>query len=66
MTRLKLGAPIPAQVCDSPVAEQYALAKQLGLTGTPGIITESGKLAIGFESAELLLAAVRMREGRAD
>lgn len=63
LTRLKRGKPIPVQVCNNAVAEQYDLAKQLGLTGTPGIVTESGKLIIGFESVELLLAAVQIREG---
>ena len=59
LTQLKLGGSIPAQACENPVAEQYALAKRLGLTGTPGIVTESGRLIAGFESARELLDAIR-------
>lgn len=66
LTRLKLGESIPEQACDNPVAAQYAFAKRLGLTGTPGVVTESGKLIIGFESVQLLLAAIQIREGKTD
>lgn len=59
LTQLKLGEPIPERVCENPVADQYALGGQLGLTGTPGIVTGAGKLIRGFESTDELLAALR-------
>jgi thiol:disulfide interchange protein DsbC len=42
LTRLKAGQPVPSKQCPNPVADQYALARELGITGTPAIITESG------------------------
>ncbi|MEE4245532.1 MAG: DsbC family protein [Kangiellaceae bacterium] len=34
--------------CANPIADHYAMTRQLGLTGTPAIIFESGKLISGF------------------
>ena len=40
--------------CDNPVAEHYALSKQLGLNGTPAIILDSGELWPGYLPASEL------------
>lgn len=34
--------------CDAPIADQYALAKKIGVRGTPGIVTEQGVLIPGY------------------
>jgi len=39
----------------NPVAEQYALGQSIGLSGTPGIITEKGELLPGYEPPEEML-----------
>ena len=54
MTNAKLGSdPDPSQ-CDSPVAEQYQLGIDLGVTGTPALLTSSGQLIPGYVPPEKL------------
>lgn len=56
MTQAKLGAdPDPLQ-CDNPIAEQYQLGQQLGVTGTPALLTSSGQLIPGFVPPQQLRA----------
>ena len=56
LTSAKLGTPLTAAVCKpTPVAEQYALGQSIGLTGTPGIVTEKGELLPGYEPPDEML-----------
>lgn len=56
LTAAKLGTPLKAAVCrPNPVAEQYALGQSIGLSGTPGIITEKGELLPGYEPPDEML-----------
>jgi thiol:disulfide interchange protein DsbC len=56
LTAAKLGTPLKAAVClPNPVADQYALGKAIGLSGTPGIVTESGELLPGYAPPDELL-----------
>ncbi|WP_456372454.1 bifunctional protein-disulfide isomerase/oxidoreductase DsbC [Thiolapillus sp.] len=36
------------KTCDNPVAEQYALGKVVGVTGTPALVLENGELIPGY------------------
>jgi thiol:disulfide interchange protein DsbC len=56
LTRAKRGEKLPAGRCATPVAAQYALGGNVGLTGTPGIVTETGELIPGYSSAAMLAA----------
>jgi thiol:disulfide interchange protein DsbC len=56
LTRAKLGETLPAGKCASPVAQQYELGRQLGVTGTPGIVTDTGEFMAGYASAAYLAA----------
>lgn len=48
LTEAKLGAePDPSQ-CENPVAKQYQTGIELGVTGTPALITSSGELIPGY------------------
>lgn len=48
LTNAKQGTePKPLQ-CDNPVKAQYQLGRQVGITGTPGIIAEDGTLLPGY------------------
>jgi thiol:disulfide interchange protein DsbC len=48
LTEAKLGSePDPAQ-CENPVAKQYQTGIELGVTGTPALITSSGQLIPGY------------------
>lgn len=54
MTRLKAGQNVASKACENPVADQYQLAQELGIRGTPAIITESGQIISGYRSAPVL------------
>jgi len=55
MTRFKRGDNVKIDVCDShPIFDQYMLGKDVGVTGTPAIILESGQLIPGAVSPERL------------
>jgi thiol:disulfide interchange protein DsbC len=52
---MKNGENIPDNVCDgNPVAAQYALGEQLGVTGTPALVLQDGTLIPGYQPAEEL------------
>jgi thiol:disulfide interchange protein DsbC len=59
LTRAKLGEDLDAKACGAtPVAQQYALGKTLGIEGTPGIYAADGALLGGYLSPEALVAAL--------
>jgi thiol:disulfide interchange protein DsbC len=56
MTQAKLGAePDPAQ-CDNPIDEQYQLGRDLGVTGTPSLLTADGQMIPGYVPPDQLKA----------
>ena len=56
LTRAKRGEKIAGGKCESPVAAQYELGRKLGISGTPGIVTESGEYLAGYANAAYLAA----------
>jgi thiol:disulfide interchange protein DsbC len=54
LTRSKRGENIKAPRCETPVAEQYALGREIGIRGTPGIITDKGEYLAGYLPAAQL------------
>lgn len=59
LTALKNKEPIPVQQCDpNPIDEQYSLGQQMGVRGTPAIITDTGQMIPGYQSADKLLATL--------
>ncbi|TXS96007.1 DsbC family protein [Parahaliea maris] len=59
LTRLKNRETVDENVCPgNPIAEEYALGQELGVRGTPAIITESGKMIPGYQSADELMATL--------
>lgn len=56
LTRAKKGEKLPVGKCESPVAAQYELGRDLGVSGTPGIVTETGELIAGYATATELAA----------
>lgn len=49
LTKVKLKQEIPENVCEkNPIAEQYNIGRQIGLTGTPALVLESGELISGY------------------
>lgn len=54
MTQAKAGSDPDPQQCDNPIAEQYQLGQELGVTGTPALLTSSGQLIPGYVPPEQL------------
>jgi len=54
MTQAKLGGEPDPDQCENPVAEQYQLGVELGVTGTPALLTSSGQLIPGYVPPEQL------------
>jgi len=56
LTRLKNRETLEENVCaGNPIAEQFALGQELGVRGTPAIITADGDMIPGYRSADDLL-----------
>lgn len=51
LTKAKLGQEIPAKTCDNPVAEHYRLGNEIGVTGTPALVLQDGRLIPGYMPA---------------
>jgi thiol:disulfide interchange protein DsbC len=57
LTRLKNREELPENVCPgNPIAEQFELGQQLGVRGTPAIVTSAGELVPGYRSADDLVS----------
>lgn len=56
LTLAKTGAEPEPMQCDNPVLEQFELGQQLGVTGTPAILTNNGDLIPGYMQPEMLRA----------
>jgi thiol:disulfide interchange protein DsbC len=51
MDAAKQGRSVDSQTCENPVAEQYQLGQQIGVTGTPAIVMENGRIIPGYRPA---------------
>lgn len=50
---------VPENVCEgNPVAAQYQLGQELGVRGTPAIITQTGQMIPGYQSAQELMVTL--------
>lgn len=59
LTRLKAKEQVPNKVCDdNPIAAQFRLGQELGVRGTPAIITQSGQMIPGYKPADELIATL--------
>ena len=56
MTELKAGKSLETASCDNPVAGHFRLGGEIGITGTPALLLESGRLMPGYIPAERLAA----------
>ena len=54
ITKLKAGQSIPDATCNNPVAAHFELGGEVGVTGTPAIVLEDGRLLPGYLPAEEL------------
>ncbi|WLQ11532.1 DsbC family protein [Hahella aquimaris] len=54
MTEAKLGKNPVSKDCKNPVADQYNLGNQIGISGTPAIVLHDGRLIPGYVPADSL------------
>ena len=64
ITRLKAGEKIATQSCVNPVANQYRLGQEMGVSGTPAILLQDGRLLPGYMPAAELAQAIGLAPGR--
>ena len=56
MTDAKERRDIDSKTCENPIASQYNLGQEVGVTGTPALVTSTGKLIPGYMPADRLAA----------
>ncbi len=56
MTKAKAGESLPQANCDHPIANQFNVGQQLGVTGTPALLLDDGTLIPGYRPAKDLAA----------
>jgi len=57
LTKLKSKESVPENVCkDNPIAAQFKLGQEMGVNGTPAIITDTGQMIPGYKPADELIA----------
>lgn len=64
LTRAKRGEAVAAPACSNPVARQYELGREIGIRGTPGIITDQGQYIAGYLPAAQLVEYVKRLDGK--
>ena len=55
MTDAKAGQPLDIKECENPIADQYALSQQIGVTGTPAVFAADGTQLGGYMPPDQLL-----------
>ena len=54
LTRAKAREEIEDQTCDNPIADHFNVGKKVGVTGTPAVLTQNGRLMPGYVPAKEL------------
>jgi len=60
MNAAKQGRNIERQTCGNPVASQYQLGQQVGVTGTPAIVLDNGQIIPGYRPAKQIAEALEI------
>jgi thiol:disulfide interchange protein DsbC len=60
LTNAKSGVNIEQKKCDNPVKEQYLAGKASGVTGTPAMVLDNGKLLPGYLPPQALIDRIKM------
>jgi thiol:disulfide interchange protein DsbC len=55
----KSGGKVEDKTCDNPINDHMALARELGVRGTPAILLEDGRLLPGYVPVDKLVAELR-------
>ena len=63
LTRLKNREKVPENLCkENPVAAQYQLGQELGVRGTPALVTGEGQMIPGYQSADELMVTLGLKK----
>lgn len=60
MTKAKNGQTLANRSCDNPVANQFNLGREIGISGTPAIILDNGTLIPGYIDAKKIGQALEI------
>ena len=52
LTRAKAREEIKDKTCDNPIADHFSIGKKVGVTGTPAVLTQDGRLMPGYVPAK--------------
>jgi thiol:disulfide interchange protein DsbC len=63
LTAAKAGKDNPEKVCENPVADQFKAGEKLGVSGTPAILLDDGRLLPGYLPPEDLLRVLEKPAG---
>ncbi len=58
LTKLKNKQPVPPKQCKNPIEEQYQLGQEMGVRGTPAMVTAEGQMIPGYQSADQLMVTL--------
>ncbi len=64
LTNAKSGINLDKKTCDNPVKDQYQAGLAVGVTGTPAMVTDSGKLMPGYLPPAQLQQRIKMLEAQ--
>lgn len=59
MNKVKAGQSVPPKVCKDPIEQHMDIAQNLGLTGTPYMLTETGAVINGYRPAAQLVEMLK-------
>ena len=65
LTKAKKREQVEEKTCDNPIKEQYRLGQEIGVTGTPAIVLDSGELIPGYRPAKSLVALLDAKKAEA-
>lgn len=58
MTAAKAQQAVPPAQCNAPIQNHFLIGRQVGVTGTPAIVTDKGQLIPGYRPPQDMLAAL--------
>ena len=64
MTDAKSGAKLPVKKCQNPVSDHFKVGVEMGVAGTPAIVTENGVLLPGYLPAKKLADELDGKSGK--
>jgi len=58
LTLAKRSDPVTPKICPNPIREEFAIGQRIGIGSTPSIVTEDGRLLLGYIEPQQLLAQI--------